>query len=110
MTEDFENLANLDRLVHEPARLSILTALAACQSADFHFIERLTGMSSGNLSSHLTKLEAAALIEIKKQFVGKRPNTRVTITRKGLAAVQNHWQRLDELRKNTQDWEPGEPV
>ena len=53
----FEELANLDRLIHEPTRLAILTALAACEKADFLFLQRITGLTKGNLSVHLTKLQ-----------------------------------------------------
>ena len=57
MPAPFEHIAELDRLIHEPARLAILTALRACRTADFLFLQRLTGLSNGNLSSHLAKLE-----------------------------------------------------
>ena len=71
MTTPFEELANLDKLIHEPARLSILTALSVCESADFLSLRRLTGLSDGNLSVQLSKLEEAGLVDIQKQFVGK---------------------------------------
>ena len=87
MSAPFERLAELDRLVHEPARLAILTALSACERADFLYLQRLTGLSRGNLSSHLSKLEAAGLIAIEKEFVGKIPTTRVEPTRDGRAAI-----------------------
>src|ERR1041385_7545296 len=99
MSAPFEELADLDRLVHEPARLAILTALAACRSADFLFLQRLTGLSKGNLSSHLSKLENAELVGIEKEFVAKVPNTRVSITKGGRGAIQRHWQQLDRLRR-----------
>jgi DNA-binding MarR family transcriptional regulator len=102
----FEELAELDRLVHEPARLSILTALSACRNADFVYLQRLTGMTKGNLSSHLAKLEAASLITVEKQFVDRTPCTHVTITRTGQAAIDRHWQRLDKLRRAARDWAP----
>jgi DNA-binding transcriptional ArsR family regulator len=62
----------LDRLIHEPGRLAILTVLSSVQAADFVFLQRTTGLTKGNLSSHLTKLEEAGLIEIHKRFVGKK--------------------------------------
>ena len=106
MTDLFAELAGLDRLVHEPARLAILTALSSCQSADFNSLKRLIGLSSGNLSAHLTKLEEAGLIEVKKQFVHRRPNTLVTISAQGREAVDAHWRRLADLRAGTSEWEP----
>ena len=83
MKAPFEELAALDRLVHEPARLSILTALASCESADFLYLQRLTGLSKGNLSSHLSKLEEAGLLVVTKQFKGKTPNTQSRHQRAG---------------------------
>jgi DNA-binding MarR family transcriptional regulator len=108
MSAPFEDLAELDRLVHEPARLAILTALSVARSADFLYLQRLTGLTKGNLSSHLAKLESAELVEIEKEFVGKTPHTSVSLTRAGRAAIQRHWERLEELRKRVARWEPGE--
>ena len=79
----FEQLANLDRLVHDPARLAILTALSACERADFLFLQRITGLSKGNLSSHLSKLEEAGLVEIEKRFVEKKTQTLVRLSDPG---------------------------
>ncbi len=105
MPTPFEELANLDKLIHEPARLSILTALSVCESADFLSLRRLTGLSDGNLSVQLSKLEEAGLVEIQKQFVARKPNTRVKITKKGSAAVQRHWEQLNAIRQNADAWE-----
>jgi len=98
-----ENLAALDRLIHEPARLVILTALSACQSADFLFLQRLTGLTAGNLSSHLTRLEEAGLLWIDKQIVGKRPKTTTGLTDKGRAAIEDHWQQLKQIRDRAEE-------
>ena len=105
MTSPFEELASLDKLIHEPARLAILMALSACESADFTALRRLTGLSDGNLSVQLSKLEEAGLVETQKQFVGKKPNTRSKITKKGLKSIQRHWNQLDTIRKNAETWE-----
>ncbi|MBI5841648.1 MAG: transcriptional regulator [Chloroflexi bacterium] len=104
MTTPFEELANLDKLIHEPARLAILTALSACASADFIFLRRITGLSDGNLSAHLSKLEEAGLVQIEKQFFEKKPNTQIQITPKGLNAIQQHWEQLGKIKRNTEDW------
>jgi len=106
MTKPFEDIASLDRLIHEPARLSILTALASCKNADYLFLQRLTGLTGGNLSSHLAKLEEGGLVELEKRFVDKRPNTLVQITDKGRTAILHHWEQLENLRKDSQTWEP----
>jgi len=105
----FEELAELDRLVHEPARLAILTALAACKAADFLYLQRLTGLTKGNLSSHLAKLEDAELVIVEKEFVGKIPNTRISITKGGRSAVERHWKRLSQLRQASLQWAPDTP-
>ena len=106
MTEAFESLASLDKIVHEPARLALLTALSACNSADFLALKRLTGLTKGNLSTHLSRLENAGLVEIEKQFIDKKPNTRVRLTQKGRKAIENHWQQLKNLYDTTQQWRP----
>ncbi|MGB7538067.1 MAG: transcriptional regulator [Anaerolineales bacterium] len=104
MESPFEELAGLDRLIHEPARLAILTALASCKSADFLFLQRLTGLSGGNLSSHVAKLEEAGLVNVEKQFIDKRPNTRIEISDQGRRAVREHWKKLDQLGEKAREW------
>ena len=106
MNSVFAEIAALDKLLHEPARLSILTALSACKSANFLALQRLTGLTSGNLSVHLSKLEEAGLVVLEKQFVDKRPNTQVQITEKGRQVIENHWQQLENLRRDAQKWQP----
>lgn len=105
MSEPFKQIAELDRLIHDSSRLAILTALAACQSADFLYLNSLTGLSKGNLSSHLSKLEAGGLITITKQFIGRKPNTLVSLTESGRDAIENHWKELDRLRKDAGTWQ-----
>lgn len=102
----------MDRLVHEPARLVILTALASCASADFVFLQRVTRLTNGNLSAHLSKLSDAGLVAIQKRFVDKKPNTRVAITARGRHAVEQHWARLEQLREGARGLiaQPGKPL
>ncbi|AKJ00317.1 ArsR family transcriptional regulator [Archangium gephyra] len=106
MKAPFEELAALDRLIHEPARLALLTALTSCESADFLYLQRLTGLSKGNLSSHLAKLEEAGLVTVEKQFKGKTPLTRIAVTKPGREAVERHWQQLEQLRSKARRWVP----
>lgn len=87
------------RLLHEPARLMIMIVLGACQSADFVFLQRATGLTKGNLSSHLSRLEEAGYVQITKQFIGKLPNTQIGLTEAGRAALEQHWKQLDDLRR-----------
>jgi DNA-binding transcriptional ArsR family regulator len=88
----------LDRLVHEPGRLAILTVLSSVSDADFVFLQRTTGLTKGNLSSHLTKLEEAGLVEVEKRFVRKKPNTRVALTALGKRRITYHWDQLERLK------------
>ena len=89
----------LDRLVHEPGRLAILTVLSSVADADFVFLQRTTGLTKGNLSSHLAKLEDAGLVAIEKRFVGRKPNTRLALTDEGRERIARHWEQLDRLRE-----------
>jgi DNA-binding MarR family transcriptional regulator len=88
----------LDRLVHEPGRLAIMTVLSSVKDADFLFLLRATGLTKGNLSSHLSKLEDAGLVEIEKRFVRKKPNTTVALTPLGRERIAEHWQQLERLK------------
>lgn len=101
MAQPFEELAKLDKVVHEPARLAIMTALSASDGADFLFLQRLTGLTKGNLSAHLSKLEKAGLVRIEKRFVGKTPNTLIQTTEEGRVTTEGHWRRLERLRDST---------
>ena len=91
------NLAEIDRLIHEPARLSVMALLYVVDSADFIFLMNQTGLTWGNLSAHLSKLEEAGYIEVKKSFKGKRPNTELRLTAAGLQAFQAYRSRLQQL-------------
>lgn len=104
MAAPFEELTTLDRLVHEPARLAMLTALNACDSCDFLFLLKLTGLTKGNFQGHLAKLEQGGLVETDKSFRGKVPHTAIRLTRAGRASVTQHWQRLQTLRRAAARW------
>ena len=81
------NLGKIDRLIHEPARLLIMSNLFVLDSADFVFLTRQTGLTLGNLSSHMSKLEDAGYIEVEKTFVGKRPHNMLHLTEAGRTAL-----------------------
>jgi DNA-binding MarR family transcriptional regulator len=105
MDQPFKSLAELDRLIHEPGRLAILTALSCCRTVDFLYLQRLTGLSKGNLSSHLAKLEQAGLVVVEKGYVAKTPTTTLSLTKDGRSGIQRHWKRLDQLRVAALDWQ-----
>lgn len=87
----------IDKLVHEPARLSILAFLSVVESSDFLFLMKQTGLTRGNLSSHLSKLEAAGYIEINKEFVEKIPRTLLRITKTGRKAFKTYHKNMKQL-------------
>jgi DNA-binding transcriptional ArsR family regulator len=106
VSEPFREIARLDKLLHEPARLAIISALSACQAADFVFLQRLTGLSKGNLSGHLSKLEAGGMVEIHKEFVGKLPRTVVNLTETGRHRAEAYWDQLERLKREAVSWRP----
>lgn len=108
MSELFEEIAGINKLIHEPARLAVLTALSACESADFTYLQRLTGLTQGNLSGHLSKLEEAGYLLITKQISGKRPLTTISLTPAGRQAVENHWSELERMRDQARSWKPND--
>lgn len=100
-SQELETIANLNRTIHSPARLMILAYLYVVESADFIFLMRQTGLTRGNLSSHMSKLEEAGYIEVVKEFVDRRPLTLLRLTRQGQAAFREYrksmMQVLEEL-------------
>lgn len=87
---DLRSLEQLDRVVYEPARLMILAALHAVEAADFTFLKQRTGLTGGNLSFHISKLEDAGFVEVRKEFVGKVPRTVLELTDSGREALTSH--------------------
>jgi len=87
----------IDRLIHEPARLLIAAHLYVVESADYVFLMGNTGLTWGNLSSHLSKLEAAGYVEITKEFVERKPHTMVKLTEQGRAAFDAYRRQMKAL-------------
>lgn len=85
-----KGLTEIDRLIHEPSRLAIMANLFVIESADFVFLLNRTGMTSGNLSSHMSRLTGAGYVEEKKEFVGRKPRTMYTLTDAGRKAFENY--------------------
>jgi DNA-binding MarR family transcriptional regulator len=96
-------LADVDRVIHEPARLSIVALLYVLVSADFTFVMNQTGMTWGNLSSHMTKLEEAGYLEVEKTFKGKRPNTTLKLTEKGRRAFNTYRAQMTRFFEDVPD-------
>ena len=87
-------IGGLNRVIHEPARLMILTMLSAVEEADFLYLQRETGLTKGNLSAHLSRLEEAGLVSVEKTFHGKRPVTSVRLTTEGRRAFDAYRRQL----------------
>lgn len=104
MSLDLRRFAEVDRMIHEPARLMILTILSAVESADFLYLQRETGLTKGNLSSHLSKLEHAGYIEIEKTYRGKIPLTVVKLTKNGIDAFIEYREQLKEFVEKTRGY------
>jgi DNA-binding MarR family transcriptional regulator len=101
MSTDLRAVTTLDRLIHEPARLLILTILSSVASADFLYLQRETGLTKGNLSAHLSKLEEAGYIQIAKTFKGKFPLTICKLTSAGQKALKTYRQQLQSFMDKT---------
>ncbi len=87
-------LGRISKIIHEPARLMLLSQLYVVEEADFLFLEQQTGMTRGNLSTHLSKLENGGLVEIKKGYVGKIPRTVIRMTSEGRAAFKKYLRQM----------------
>ncbi|MBC8498532.1 transcriptional regulator [Candidatus Bathyarchaeota archaeon] len=96
-SDDLPSVGDIDKLIHEPARLLLIANLYVVESADFLFLMRQTGMTFGNLSSHMSKLEAAGYIDVEKEFVGKKPNTKLNLTENGRRAFEVYRKSMQQL-------------
>lgn len=90
MGKAIQQLAAIDRIVHEPARLMIVAILAAVEEADFQYLHQTTGLTKGNLSVHLSKLEGAGYVDIQKTFRGKYPLTICRLTNRGTEVLKEY--------------------
>ncbi len=95
--EKLHRLADIDQVIHAPARLMVLTCLYVVESADVLFLKSMTGLTWGNLSTHLSKLEEAGYLVIEKGYKGKKPHTSVRLTEQGRTAFRSYKQNLQVL-------------
>lgn len=93
-------ILEVDRLIHEPARLLIVTILSTAEKADFLCLLRETGLTRGNLSTHLSKLEAAGYVEIEKTYRGKLPLTLCSLTSTGQSAFEKYRTQIHQFLKS----------
>jgi DNA-binding MarR family transcriptional regulator len=90
---------DVDRILHEPARLMITTILYTADEADFLFLLQQTGLTKGNLSAHLSKLEKEGYLEIEKTYRGKVPQTICRLTNTGRKAFEDYRCQLNNILK-----------
>lgn len=90
-------LGEIDKLIHEPARLMIISLLYVVESADFVFVRSQTDLTDGNLSSHLSKLEEAGYIKVEKRFKGKKPQTLLSLTDNGRKAFEEYRKKMVQV-------------
>jgi DNA-binding MarR family transcriptional regulator len=91
--------AELDQLIHAPARLNIITNLYVVESADFIFLRNLTGLTWGNLSAHTSKLAEAGYVEVEKSIVNKKTHTVARLTKKGRKAFEKYRDKMKQVLK-----------
>jgi DNA-binding transcriptional ArsR family regulator len=101
MSDDPIPFPEVDRVVHEPARLAIMTVLSSCRSADFLFLQSVTGLSKGNLSVQISHLEEAGLVTVEKSIVNKKTLTRISLTGQGTEVMERYWKTMDQIRKQS---------
>jgi DNA-binding MarR family transcriptional regulator len=95
--DELPSIPKVDKIIHEPARFTIMAYLFIVESADFLFLQRQTGLTWGNLSSHISRLEAAGYVEVTKEFLDKRPHTTLQLTNKGRIAFQEYHQSMKQI-------------
>ena len=105
MTNDDElhPLVDIDQVIHASARLMVLVHLYVVESVDYVFLKNQTGLSWGNLSTHLNKLEEAGYVAIKKGFKGKKPHTMIHLTKRGRAAFKDYKQNMQQVLDDLPD-------
>jgi len=95
-------MPRIDRVIHEPARLRIMTVLSGVEWADFPSLCHLLGLTRGNLSAHSSRLERAGYVRIKKSIIGRIPHTQYRLTPKGRKVLREYWTTMDKIRRLAQ--------
>ena len=97
------DLSEIDRLIHEPARLTLMALLYVVDSADFIFLMNQSGLTFGNLSAHMSKLEEAGYIEVEKSFKERRPHTLLRLTDAGRVAFRAYRRSMKRMLDDIPD-------
>jgi len=104
-----QSVSGIDRIIHEPARLLLLAQLFEAESADLLYLLRQTGLTKGNLSAHLRKLEEAGYVGVEKTFVERLPLTVIRLTEDGRGAVEAYRKQMLEVLEAFETHEKGGP-
>ena len=96
-------LADIDQVIHASARLMILTYLYVVESVDYVFLKNQTGLSWGNLSTHLNNLEEAGYVTIEKGYKGKKPHSMIQLTDQGRVAFRNYKNSMQQVLDDLPD-------
>lgn len=94
-------ITNINKLFDHRIRLGIMSILMVNEYADFNMLKALLGATDGNLASHTKALENANYILVEKQFIGRKPNTRYSVTKLGKAEFKKHIEALEKLINNS---------
>lgn len=95
--KDSQPISNIDRIIHEPSRYMIMAYLYVVDSADFLFMVNQTGMTWGNISAHVSKLEESGYVAVEKEFLGKKPHTVLKLTDSGRAAFDSYRNNMKQI-------------
>lgn len=90
-------ISGLNKVFDSRVRLGIMSILMVNDSVDFNTMKQLLDVTDGNLASHLKALEKEAVIEVKKQFLGRKPNTSYNVTPLGEKLFKAHIDALERL-------------
>ena len=96
-------MAELDPYIHQPTRLRIMMLLSGVAAVDFNFVRSTLGLTKGNISAHISRLEQAGYIKVTKSFQGKIPHTVYRLTAEGKRQLARYWQTMDEIRAPRQE-------
>ena len=101
--EGLHPLADVDQVIHASARLMVLTYLYVVESLDYVFLKNQTGLTWGNLATHLHKLEEAGYVAVEKGYKGKKPHSMIRLTDQGRAAFRDYKKNLQEVLDDLPD-------
>jgi DNA-binding MarR family transcriptional regulator len=101
--DELHPLAEINQVIHAPARLMVLVHLYVVESVDYVFLKNQTGLSWGNLATHVNKLEEAGYVAIEKGYKGKKPHTMIRLTKRGRAAFKDYKQNMQQVLDDLPD-------